>query len=161
MQVAQNKVVAIDYKLTDADGTVLDTSEGNDPLAYLHGNGNLLPALEAELDGKASGDSVTAILSPEDGYGVRNEELRQEIALDEFGDAPDLEVGMQFRVAQGENQPIFTVIEINNDKVLVDGNHPLAGVELHFDVTVRDVRDATDDELEHGHAHGAGGHAHE
>lgn len=160
MQIEQHSVVAIDYKLTDPDGSVLDSSEGQEPLHYLHGVGALLPALEAQLLGKTAGNSLSVVLAPEDGYGERNEALRQSVERSSFEDVPDLEVGMQFRVGPGEDQPVFTVVEIEDEMVTVDGNHPLAGVELHFDITVREVREATAEEIEHGHAHGPGGHQH-
>jgi FKBP-type peptidyl-prolyl cis-trans isomerase SlyD len=160
MQIEQHSVVAIDYKLTDSDGRVLDSSEGQEPLYYLHGVGTLLPALEKQLLGKTAGNSLSVVLAPEDGYGERNEALRQSVDRGSFEDVPELEVGMQFRVGPGEDQPVFTVIEIEDETVTVDGNHPLAGVELHFDITVREVRAATQEEIDHGHAHGPGGHQH-
>ena len=160
MLVEKHKVVAIDYKLSDAEGTVLDSSEGQQPLNYLHGVGALLPALEEELKGKAAGSELSVVLAPQDGYGERNEALRQTVERSSFNDVPDLEVGMQFRVGEGENEPIFTVVEIEGESVIVDGNHPLAGVELHFDVTIREIREATEEEIAHGHAHGPGGHEH-
>lgn len=160
MQIEKHSVVAIDYKLTDPDGSVLDSSEGQEPLHYLHGVGALLPALEAPLLGKTAGNSLSVVLAPEDGYGERNEALRQSVERSSFEDVPDLEVGMQFRVGPGEDQPVFTVVEIEDEMVTVDGNHPLAGVELHFDITVREIREATAEEIEHGHAHGPGGHQH-
>jgi FKBP-type peptidyl-prolyl cis-trans isomerase SlyD len=160
MKVAKEKIVAIDYKLTDPAGTVLDSSEEGGPLSYLHGVGGLLPALEVELDGKTEGDSFAVVLAPEDGYGVRDESLRQEVARKEFADVPDLDVGMQFRVSGDDNLPVFTVVEVGEESVTIDGNHPLADVTLHFDVTVRDVRDATEEEIAHGHSHGPGGHDH-
>ena len=160
MKIAKEKVVAIDYKLTDSAGTVLDTSEEGGPLTYLHGVGGLLPALEAQLEGKAVGDSFSVVLPPEDGYGVRDESLRQEVARTEFADVPDLDVGMQFRVAEDEDLPVFTVVDVGEQMVTIDGNHPLADVTLHFDVAVREVRDATQEEVDHGHAHGPDGHGH-
>ena len=161
MKVAKEKVVAIDYELTDSAGTVLDTSQEGGPLSYLHGVGGLLPALEVKLEGKTAGDSFSVVLAPEDGYGARDESLRQEVSRQEFADVPDLAVGMQFRVSGDENLPVFTVVEVDEQMVTIDGNHPLADVTLHFDVTVRDVRDATEDEIAHGHAHGSCGHDHD
>ena len=161
MKIAKGKVVAVDYELTDPDGTVLDTSHDDGPLSYLHGVGGLLPALEGELEGKTAGDSFSVVLAPEDGYGVRDESLRQQLPRTEFDDVPDLAVGMQFRVSGDASLPVFTIVEVGDDTVTIDGNHPLADVTLHFDLTVRDVRDATEEEIAHGHAHGECGHGHE
>lgn len=159
MKVEKNKVVEIDYTLTDDDGTVLDTSDGGDPLAYLHGADNIIPGLESALDGKSSGDQLQVAVSPAEAYGERNEDLELVVARDSFEGVDDLEIGMQFRVdgdEEGDQPRVITVVEIDGDEVTVDGNHPLAGVNLNFDVTVRGIRDATAEELQHGHAHGAG-----
>ena len=160
MQISTNKVVAIDYTLTDDSGTVLDSSADGEPLAYLHGVGAIIPGLENALEGKVAGDQVQVHVAPGDGYGDRDENLRQAVPRTHFEGVDDLEVGMQFRV-QGDSGPIvITVVEIGEEEVTVDGNHQLAGVPLNFDVTVREVRDATEEELSHGHAHGPGGHHH-
>lgn len=161
MQVAKNKVVSMDYTLTDGDGTTIDSSEGKGQLSYLHGADNIIPGLEQELEGKAVGDQVQATIQPADGYGERQDELQQTVGRENFDEVPDLAVGMQFRVpADEEDFVVVTVVDIGDDGVTVDGNHPLAGITLNFDVTIRDIRDATDEELEHGHAHGEGGHEH-
>ena len=160
MQIAKNTVVAIDYTLTDDDGRVLDSSDGREPLSYLHGAGGIIPGLERELDGKSQGDQLEVSVTPDDGYGQRNEALRQDVPREQFAQIDDLSLGMQFRVDSDGGPMIVTVVEIAEDVVTVDGNHPLAGVNLNFAVTVRDVRDATAEELEHGHAHGPGGHSH-
>jgi FKBP-type peptidyl-prolyl cis-trans isomerase SlyD len=154
MQVAKNSVVAIDYKLTDDSGEVIDSSEGQEPLAYLHGAGNIIPGLEEALDGKVAGDQLQVAVPAEDGYGERSGELVQVIAREQFGDVEDLRVGMQFQVQTDEGYLVFTVVRVDGDAVTIDGNHPLAGRNLNFDVTVRDVREATDEELSHGHVHG-------
>jgi len=156
MQVAKNKVVAIDYKLTDEAGEVLDTSEGSDPLSYLHGAGNLIPGLEDALEGKSAGDQLQVSVPPAQGYGERNDQLRQTVSRDNFQDIDDLQVGMQFQVNANEGDVIVSVVEIGDDEVTLDANHELAGMTLHFDVTIREVRDASDEELEHGHVHGPG-----
>ena len=160
MQIAKNTVVAIDYRLTDDEGQVLDSSEGRGPLSYLHGTGGIIPGLESELDGKHVGDQLQVAVAPEHGYGHRNEALRQDVPRIEFGEIKDLDVGMQFRVESDAGPMVITIVEIAEDFVTIDGNHPLAGVNLNFAVTVREVREATDDELAHGHAHGPGGAAH-
>lgn len=160
MRIAKNSVVTIDYTLTDDDGHVLDSSEGDDPLSYLHGVGGLIPGLERELDGREAADQFEVAVAPEDGYGERDEALRQDVPRDQFEGMEDLELGMQFRVDSDTGPMVITIVEIDGDIISIDGNHPLAGVNLNFAVTVREVREATEEELEHGHAHGPGGHEH-
>ena len=154
MQIAENTVVAIDYVLKDDEGQVLDSSEGREPLLYLHGAGQIIPGLERELDGKQVGDQLQVTVSPGDGYGERKDELRLDVARDQFDGIDDLELGMQFQVDSDDGPMVVTVVDISEEIVTVDGNHPLAGVQLNFTVTVREVREATAEELEHGHAHG-------
>lgn len=160
MQIADNTVVTIDYTLTDTDGAVLDTSEGRQPLSYIHGVGNLIPGLENALAGKGAGDALQVTVPPDQAYGARNEDLLKVVEKSQFSGVDDLQVGMQFRVQSQAGQQIVTVTEIDGDNVTVDGNHPLAGATLNFDVTVVEVREATSEELEHGHVHGPGGHEH-
>ena len=157
MQIAKNSVVAIDYNLTNDAGEVLDTSEGHEPLAYLHGVGGIIPGLERELEGKQVGDQLQVSVKPEDGYGERDDALEQEVPRDQFEGEDDLALGMQFQVDSEAGPTVVTVIEIDDDVVTIDGNHPMAGINLNFDVTVREVREATSDELSHGHVHGMGG----
>lgn len=160
MQVAKHKVISIDYTLTDTQGTELDSSKGRAPFAYIHGIGNLIPGLEAALEGKLAGDKVNAVIPPEKGYGARDEGLVQELSRSQFDAGEGIEVGMQFH-AMGESGPrVVTVVGVDSDNVTIDGNHPLAGVTLHFDVTVKEVRDATSEELDHGHVHGPDDHHH-
>lgn len=160
MRIEKNTVVAIDYTLKDDDGQVLDSSEGQNPLTYLHGTGGIIPGLERELDGKEVGDELQVSVPPADAYGERNDALRQEVPRSQFESIPDLAPGMQFQVNSNAGPMVITVIEVGEEEVTVDGNHPLAGVNLNFAVTVRDIREATQEELEHGHAHGPGGHQH-
>ena len=160
MQVAKHKVVSIDYTLTGDDKQVIDSTDGEQPLAYLHGVGMLVPGMENALEGKAVGDQFQVTIDPADGYGERNDELRQEVSRDQFEGIDNLELGMQFRVETDSEPIVVTIVEIADETVTIDGNHQLAGATLHFDVTVRDVRDATDEEVAHGHAHGPGGHEH-
>lgn len=160
MKIEKNKIVAIDYTLTDHDGVVIDTSESREPLKYLHGTGALIPGLENELEGKTEGEKLEVAIKPEDGYGVRNEELLQAVPREHFAQVPDIQPGMQFQANSEEGPIMVTVVEVTEDKIMVDGNHPLAGVVLNFKVEVKEVREATAEELEHGHAHGAGGHEH-
>ena len=160
MQVSRNKVVSIDYTLKDDAGTVLDSSAGSEPLAYLHGVGGLIPGLESALEGRNTGDHLQVTVQPADGYGERDDELVKRVPRNQFAGAGDLELGMQFRVSKKQGGRIVTVMAIEDETVTIDGNHALAGVTLNFDVTIRDIRDATAEELEHGHVHGPGGHHH-
>jgi len=157
MNIEKNAVVAIDYTLTDNDGVVIDTSTSREPLKYLHGTGALIPGLEKELVGEVVGDKLDIAIKPEEGYGMRNEEMLQTVPREHFGHVPDLQVGMQFQ-ANSEQGPIMvTIMEVTDKDVKVDGNHPLAGVVLNFKVEVKEVRAASAEELDHGHVHGAGG----
>jgi FKBP-type peptidyl-prolyl cis-trans isomerase SlyD len=160
MKVAENAVVVIDYTLTDNSGEVIDSSEGAGPLAYLHGAGNIITGLEDALIGKEAGAQVNATIDPENAYGERHEDMKQEVPKELFGGVDNIEVGMQFQSETDDGPVMVTVVDISDELVTVDGNHPLAGVQLNFDVTVREVREATAEELEHGHVHGAGGHQH-
>ena len=154
MKVAKNKVVTIDYTLTDDDGTILDTSAGEDPLAYLHGVGGLIPGLEQELEGRSPGESFKASIPPEQAYGVRNEELVQPVPKRKFAGVKDLAVGMELQANTEIGPQVVRVVGITPEDVMIDANHALAGKTLHFEVEVLDVRDASEEELEHGHAHG-------
>lgn len=160
MQIAKNAVVRIDYTLTNDAGTVLDTSKGREPLAYVHGVGGLIPGLEEELDGKAAGDKLQVVIPPEKGYGERQDGLVQKVEREQLPTEADVQVGAQFQAHTNVGVQVVTVTDVEGDQVTLDGNHPLAGETLHFDVNVVDVREATQEELEHGHVHGAGGHAH-
>jgi FKBP-type peptidyl-prolyl cis-trans isomerase SlyD len=160
MQIAQNTVVAFHYTLTNEAGEVLDSSEGREPLTYLHGAGNIIPGLEKQLEGRAAGDKLQANVSPEEGYGELQPQLVQEVSRDSFQGVESIEPGMQFQ-AQTDGGPLMvTVTKVEGDTVTVDGNHPLAGQPLNFDVEIADVREASQEEIEHGHVHGEGGHQH-
>ncbi|WP_284892728.1 FKBP-type peptidyl-prolyl cis-trans isomerase [Cobetia amphilecti] len=160
MQIAQNAVVSFHYTLTNNEGEVLDSSEGREPLAYIHGAGNIVPGLEKELDGKTPGDELKVAVSPEEGYGEVQEALVQEVPREAFQGVEDIEAGMQFQ-AQTQGGPLMvTVTKVEGDTVTVDGNHPLAGETLNFDVQITNVREASAEELEHGHVHGEGGVEH-
>lgn len=160
MQISANKVVSIHYTLKNDAGEVLDSSSGREPLAYLQGGGNIVPGLEKALEGKSTGEKVNVSVVPEEGYGPRHDGLMQEVPRDAFQGVEDIKPGMQFH-AQGPQGPlVVTVVEAGDDTVKVDGNHPLAGETLHFDVEVTDVREATEEEKEHGHVHGPEGHEH-
>ncbi len=160
MKVADNTVVVIDYTLTNNEGQVIDSSEGAGPLAYLHGAGNIIPGLEDALLGKEAGDEVKASIEPANAYGERHEALKQEVPAELFSGVEKVEVGMQFQSETDQGPVLVTVTEVGTETITVDGNHPLAGVHLNFDVNIREVREATQEELEHGHVHGEGGHQH-
>ena len=161
MTIKENSAVSFHYTLTDDDGRQLDSSAGKEPLAYLHGAGNIIPGLENALTGKAVGDSMVVAVSAAEGYGEVQNELIQEVPRSAFQGVDTIEVGMQFeaQTGQGGNVPV-TVTAVTDEVVTVDGNHPLAGKNLNFDVSIEDVRDATEEELAHGHVHGPGGHEH-
>ncbi len=142
MQISKHKVVAIDYTLTGPDGAVLDSSEGREPLAYLRG------------------DSLDVTVAPAEGYGERNDALIQQVPRSMFEGVDKIEPGMRFNAMSDAGPRVVVVTGVDDDGITIDGNHPLAGMELRFAVTVMDVRDATEEELEHGHVHGAGGHHH-
>jgi len=158
MKVAENAVVVIDYTLKDNAGEVIDSSEGAGPLAYLHGAGNIVEGLEEALAGKEAGAEVQASIEPAKAYGERHEDMKQEVPKELFGGVENIEAGMQFQSETDQGPVLVTVVEVTDEMVTVDGNHPLAGVHLNFDVTIREVREATAEELEHGHVHG--GHQH-
>ncbi|PHS70240.1 MAG: peptidylprolyl isomerase [Methylophaga sp.] len=161
MKIAENTVVLIDYTLTDNEGEVIDSSEGAGPLAYLQGAGNIITGLEEALLGKEAGDKVKASIEPAKAYGERHEDMRQEVPKELFGGIDNIEVGMQFQSETDQGPVMVTVVEISEEMITVDGNHPLAGVHLNFDVNIREVREPSEEELEHGHVHGEGGHHHE
>jgi len=160
MQIGKHSVVSIDYTLTNSSGEVLDSSQGQEPLAYIHGIGFMIPGLEKALEGKIMGDALSVTAVPEDAYGEHDEELVKVVDRTMFGDTEALEAGMQFQNESEDGVEVVTITAIEGDKVTVNGNHPLAGVTLNFDVQIVDVRKASQEELDHGHVHGAGGHHH-
>lgn len=160
MQIAEKTVVIIDYTLTDDAGAVVDTSEGHEPLSYIQGSGNIIPGLESALEGKSVGDSLRVSIPPEEGYGVRQDSLIAQAPRDRFESADQLTVGMQFQTKAESGIQVVTVVEVDDDTVTVDANHPLAGSTLNFEVSVVAVRDATAEELEHGHVHDPEDHGH-
>jgi FKBP-type peptidyl-prolyl cis-trans isomerase SlyD len=156
MQITKNKVAAIHYTLRDNEGTIIDSSEGREPLNYLHGAGNLIAGMEEGLEGKTKGDKLNLKISPEKGYGEKDETLVQKVPRSAFGDQ-DVKTGMRFSTNQGG---VVTVTNVGLENITVDANHPLAGVELNFAVEIVDVREASSEEITHGHVHGPGGHHH-
>lgn len=161
MQISANKVVQIHYTLTNDDGEVLDSSKGQGPLAYIHGNGNIIPGLESALDGRIIGDKFQVTIPPEEAYGVRDDDLVQSVPREAFQGVDEILPGMQFHGQSPEGLRLFTVMDVAGDEVILDGNHPMAGITLNFDVEVAGIRDATPEELDHGHVHGPGGHHHD
>jgi FKBP-type peptidyl-prolyl cis-trans isomerase SlyD len=157
MTIEKNRVVSIDYRLVDDDGDLIDSSEDGEPLVYLHGKGNIIPGLERQLEGKKAGENLACVIEAVDGYGERDESLIFTVGKDEF-EGTDVSVGMQFEAHGEDGAQIVTVVGIEGEEIKVDANHPLAGENLHFAIKVVEVRDATAEELEHGHVHGA--HAH-
>ncbi|GAA4347598.1 FKBP-type peptidyl-prolyl cis-trans isomerase [Kangiella taiwanensis] len=160
MQIEENKVVKIEYTVKTEEGVLVDTSEGNEPLAYLHGHKNIIPGLENALIGKGVEDELSVTVTPEEAYGERHEQLIKEVPMQAFQGVDKVEPGMQFNAESPQGPQLITVTKVDGDTVTVDGNHPLAGVTLNFDVKVVEVRDASEEELSHGHVHGAGGHEH-
>lgn len=156
MQVADNKVITIHYILTNDNGTVIDQANAEQPLIYVHGAGNIIPGLEQALLDKKAGDKINVTIAPEDAYGERVEEMVQTVPRSMFQGIDNIECGMQFN-AEGNTGPVVvTVTEIAGEEITIDGNHPLAGETLTFDVEVANVREASSDELDHGHVHGPG-----
>ncbi|MBO4638733.1 MAG: peptidylprolyl isomerase [Treponema sp.] len=147
MTITKDKFAAFHYTLRDANGVELDSSAGIEPLGYVHGRGYLIPGLEAQLEGKAPGDKFSCTIQPKDGYGERDERLVAELSKDRFETDAEIEVGMQFQVMTPAGPTIVTVIEVNGDRVKIDGNHEMAGKILNFDIEVVEVRDTTEEEL--------------
>ncbi|MFA7566155.1 MAG: peptidylprolyl isomerase [Alkalispirochaeta sp.] len=153
MKVEQNTVVTIEYTLKNDAGDVLDSSDDTGGMSYLHGHQNIVPGLEKALDGKDVGEKINTTVNSDEGYGKRQEELVFNVPRDRLPEG-ELEVGMQFRAqAQDGQEMVVHLVDIGDDEVTLDGNHPLAGEDLHFDVTVTDVRGATEEEISHGHVH--------
>ena len=148
------------YTLKDVGGSVIDSSAGGEPLAYIQGHGNLVSGLEKALEGKQDGDRVVVSVAPADGYGVHDAALIQRVPKRSLQDSGEIKKGMQFQGQTADGMRLFTVTSMVSDMVTLDGNHPLADKTLNFDVEVVSVREATEEELEHGHVHGAGGHHH-
>ena len=153
MKIVANAVVSIHYELSNVSGEVLDSSLEMDPLTYLHGTGGLIPGLEKALDGHGVGDKLSVDIQPDEAYGPVNADLIQAVPLSAFEGVEKVEPGMQFQAGgDGQEQPV-KVVSVSEDVVTVDANHPLAGEILHFDVTIEAIRAATEEELDHGHAH--------
>jgi FKBP-type peptidyl-prolyl cis-trans isomerase SlyD len=161
MEVTENTVVSIHYTLRDDSQIELDSSRGSDPLLYLHGHSQIVPGLEKALVGKKTGDKVLASVTPSDGYGEYDPDLTSKVAKKQFPKGASLSVGEMFEFSNAKGEPVVVrIAAVDGEDVTVDANHPLAGKTLHFDVEIVDVRAATKEELEHGHAHPGDGHYH-
>lgn len=160
MSIATDSVVTIHYTLRDEAGNTLDSSAGSDPIAYIHGHGNIVPGLERQLEGKSKGDKLNVQLAPADGYGEYHKELVQQVPRRQLKGISNVTVGMRLQAQTPDGARVVTVTHVASDMVTIDGNHPLAGKSLSFEVEITDVRQATQEELAHGHVHGAGGHQH-
>lgn len=159
--IKKDMVVSIKYRLTNGSGEVLDEADASDPFSYLHGHQQVIPGMEAGLEGLKKGETTKLTISPEEGYGEINPNLKLNLKKEVFPKDFPLEEGAQFQADLGNGRrSVFTILEIKGDEVAVDGNHPLAGVTLNFDIEVLDVRKATKEELEHGHSHEGDGHHH-
>jgi FKBP-type peptidyl-prolyl cis-trans isomerase SlyD len=159
--IANGSVVAFDYTLRDGAGKVIDSSQGGAPMVYLHGHGNIVAGLEVALQGKTAGANMKVTVKPEDGYGEWQEELVMKVARARLPKSPTPTVGMELQGVGPGGEPMhLRVIAIEGDQVSLDANHPLAGQELHFEVSIQSVRAASEEELAHGHVHGHGGHHH-
>jgi FKBP-type peptidyl-prolyl cis-trans isomerase SlyD len=158
LTIKKDSVVTFNYTLKDDDGTVIDNSSPDEPLAYLHGHGNLVPGLERELEGKAAPDKLSVKVTPADGYGEYSRELIQKVPRRALKGIAKITVGMRLHAQTEQGPRPVTVTAVTGDMITLDGNHPLAGKNLNFDIEILDVRDATAEELEHGHVHGPGGH---
>ncbi len=156
MTITENSAVTFHYTLTDDDGNEIDSSKGQEPLAYLHGHGNIIPGLEKAMEGKQVGDSFDVSVEAGEGYGESQPHMIQEVPRASFQGIDDIQVGMNFQAETNQGPVPVVVTSVTDETVTVDGNHPLAGKRLHFAVTVESVREATSDELDHGHIHGAG-----
>lgn len=160
MQIENNHVVTLTYTLKDNDNNIIDQSDDGS-FCYLHGASNIIPGLENALTGKTAGEELSVSIAPEDGYGVRDPAKTQAVPREAFPEDQEIVAGMQFH-AQGPDgqQIVVTIASVDGDQITVDGNHPLAGVQLNFDVKVMEIRAASDEEIEHGHVHGPDGHHH-
>ncbi len=159
MQIADKTVVSFNYTLRNDAGETVDTSEGREPMAYLHGFNQIVAGLEKEMTGRSSGDSFQVTVSPDEGYGPHRPELVQVVPRSAFQGVDQLEVGMRFQADSSQGPMLVRIADVSDEQVTVDGNHDLAGANLHFDIAITDVREATEQELDHGHVH-TDGHDH-
>jgi FKBP-type peptidyl-prolyl cis-trans isomerase SlyD len=161
MTIAQHKVVTIHYKVSDSNSDeVIDSSENGEPMTYLHGAQNIIPGLEQALEGKSVGDELEVTVEPADAYGERSDDRVQQVPIEAFQEMENIEPGMAVTAQTDQGTINLVVTEVDETTVTVDANHPLAGKMLKFEVKIEAVRDANEEEMEHGHVHGPGGHDH-
>jgi len=153
-------IIGFHYTLKDTTGAVIDSSEGRDPMLIMTERGQIIPGLESVIKDLSVGDKQNVVVAPKDGYGELDESLRLMVSRSQFPEGTDLPIGGQFQSQMGGEPRVFTIMKVEDDNVYVDGNHMLAGHELHFDVEITEKREPSEDELSHGHAHGPGGHNH-
>lgn len=153
-------VIGFHYELKDGKGNLIDSSKGQEPLLFLEGSGMIIPGLEKELVTLSVGDKKNVEVKAADAYGDVVDDLVITVQRSQFPPDANLQVGDQFQVNEEPNAPIFTIKQIESEEVVIDGNHPLAGVDLFFDIEITEKRPATQEEIAHGHAHGPGGHHH-
>ncbi|RYV01963.1 peptidylprolyl isomerase [Shewanella sp. OPT22] len=156
MKITKHSAVSIHYRLTDAHGELIEDSFSAEPMQYLHGTQNMIPGLEAELENKSVGDKLDVVVKAKDGYGEHNDALTQEVPISAFGDVKDIVPGMRFIAETDNGEMPVRITEVNDDSVIVDGNHPLAGQDLSFHVEIMSVREGTSEEISHGHIHADG-----
>jgi FKBP-type peptidyl-prolyl cis-trans isomerase SlyD len=159
MNVAKDMVVSFDYTLKNDKGEVLDASKENTPLIYIHGKGHMIPGLEKNLEGKNEGDSFSITIKPEEAYGHYNEKLVFEMEKEKLSQIEDMKEGMHVKMQTEKGLVLFKILSIGDKMIKLDANHPLAGIDLFFDIDIKEIREATKEELEHGHVHD--GHTHE
>ncbi len=160
MEIMKDRVAVIHYRLKRDDGEVIDSSHGSEPLAYLHGNGNLVPGLEKALEGKQPGDRFEVSVTAAEGYGKRDPNLVKRVPRRALGKHANIVKGAQLQMNTDLGTRVFTVTAVLGDMITLDGNHELADTNLNFEIEIVEVRDASEEELEHGHVHGPGGHHH-
>lgn len=160
MNISKDTVVQFHYTLKSAQGEQIESTEGKDPMAYLHGHSNIVPGLEKALEGKSVGDSFSVTIEPQEGYGPRKDNSMQRISLKHLQGAKKWKPGMMAWVETDKGHRQVTVVKVGKFNADVDTNHPLAGMTLVFDIQIADIREATAEEAAHGHAHGVGGHHH-
>ena len=160
MRIENNKVVSFYFKLSDLDGNEIENNHGGEPVSSLHGKRNILLALESEMMGKQSGDVFTVTLKPEEAYGLPKEDAISRVPIKHLLTKGKLKVGQAVKIKTPNGQRDATIVKVGRFNIDVDNNHPLAGKPLTFDIEISDVREATTEELSHGHSHGVGGHQH-
>ncbi len=163
MNISKNKIASLFYTLKNDNGDVLDQADKDHPFLYMHGVGGMIQGLEKALEDKTTGDTFNVMIAPEDAYGMRDDKLVEAVPREMFEGIPEeeLKAGAQFHAQTAGGNQVITIASVEGDKINIDANHPLAGETLHFDVEVNEVRDASEEEIEHGHPHAPGGCGHD